>query len=1103
MQRRFPHDWYSFLSALLLAAWSFPVAGSEADLTTRARQLAARSQLFNLDTATLNRRFGEELRRCEAPEGRYEEANCLLLSGLQKLSAGGLEEGRADLEKSRKILEEIGDPLGSVLLHAAIAEAERTMSNDAGAAEQYQEALAVLRQAAGSTESVSIESFAMFSRLAGMPEGFLEQMAPMANLMKPLLLSLFETMIRDAYASVLMEQNELGDAEAQLQQAIVLSRSLFGLMDGLVHDRLGQLYHRQRRFDEARESYRKALAGAGAMGDVGRRLAVLERLSRLELSAGRFEAALSANQAALELARELGDRSLEALVLSQQTQLYFRWGHVGEARRVLETARRAATDSGDGFAQAMVLVDAAGLALATGAYQEEIAFLEQAVSHLRKLDANREEIKVLMTNTLMQLGEVYELLGLPERRKAIFVEAERIAEAADFREGLAIARLMAQWDLFARGYKTDISSAAESVLQALAGSDELPADAEMIRGFLMASILVAESDERTLSRARSWLVEADPEDMAIGRAVVQIALASLHFRRGRYGEAIKGWQEARRALRRLGHKDLEALALGAMAAAHWQSGRLEEAVRLSREAIELFESMLAGIKVDDLLTAVLGSDRRRLYQLAIEFYARTGKAAEAFSFAEQARARTMLHLLGNQRFDPTGGAQPELIVQANELRARMLEWQGQLSTVGSKEERQRLERGIGDARREHEELMIRIKLANREYASLVSVNPLDVGTLQQEVLDVDMTLIAYFVSADRVLAWVVDREGVEMVPIPITEQELQDVACMADGMSRGGMTRASRGVRVARRMSSCGARDNLDETLYRKLFAPIAPYLAPGDEGSHTLIIVPHDVLHYLPFSALRNPRSGRYLIQDYTLSFAPSASVLPFLADKASPVDGEVLILGNPATELSSLAGAEQEAQAVARLFDAEPFLGQAATESQIRQRQGRIDLLHLAAHGVYRPATPRFSRIALAAGDGNDGSLDPENDGSLEVEEVFGGLDLHGVNLVVLSACQTALGERTRGDEIVSLTRAFLYAGSPAVVSTLWNVDDQASARLMETFYDRFVAGATVAEALREAQLETLHREGYEAPFYWAPFMLTGDPRGRWVRRESVATP
>jgi CHAT domain-containing protein len=149
-------------------------------------------------------------------------------------------------------------------------------------------------------------------------------------------------------------------------------------------------------------------------------------------------------------------------------------------------------------------------------------------------------------------------------------------------------------------------------------------------------------------------------------------------------------------------------------------------------------------------------------------------------------------------------------------------------------------------------------------------------------------------------------------------------------------------------------------------------------------------------------------------------------------------------------------------------------------------VGLLHIAAHGLYDADNPSFSRIQLAPGDGRDGNL--------EVHEVLSDLDLSGVKLVVLSACRSGVGQRNGGDEIVGLTRAFLYAGAPSVIATLWDINDDASRVLMNAFYRGFLSGAPVADALRGAQLEMLRSGHYADPTYWGAFSLTGDPQERW---------
>jgi CHAT domain-containing protein len=203
-------------------------------------------------------------------------------------------------------------------------------------------------------------------------------------------------------------------------------------------------------------------------------------------------------------------------------------------------------------------------------------------------------------------------------------------------------------------------------------------------------------------------------------------------------------------------------------------------------------------------------------------------------------------------------------------------------------------------------------------------------------------------------------------------------------------------------------------------------------------------------------------------------------------------LVVGNPATGefdataslameregLGPLPFAEQEARTIAALYDVEPLIGEAATEGAVREGVAGANILHLAAHGHYNPVAPFSSLIALAP--------DGAHDGWLTVGEVYG-LDLAQSDLLVLSACQTQLGELSAGDELVGLTRAFFFAGAPTVIASLWNVNDQATALLMERLYTHLREGLGKAEALRQAQLEVM--EAHPDPYYWAGFVLSGD--------------
>ncbi len=193
----------------------------------------------------------------------------------------------------------------------------------------------------------------------------------------------------------------------------------------------------------------------------------------------------------------------------------------------------------------------------------------------------------------------------------------------------------------------------------------------------------------------------------------------------------------------------------------------------------------------------------------------------------------------------------------------------------------------------------------------------------------------------------------------------------------------------------------------------------------------------------------------------------------------GPALVLGDAD---GSLPFSRQEAQAVADLYGESVYLGEAAQERLVWEQGPQAGILHLASHGLYDPVNPNFSHISLAGDPGG------AYDGLLETHEIYN-LNLGQADLVVLSACESGRGLRVTGDEIIGLNRAFLYAGTPSVLSSLWNVEDLATHDLMIAFYSRLRQGYNKAAALRMAQLEMLQQPATAHPYFWASFVLIGD--------------
>jgi CHAT domain-containing protein len=363
---------------------------------------------------------------------------------------------------------------------------------------------------------------------------------------------------------------------------------------------------------------------------------------------------------------------------------------------------------------------------------------------------------------------------------------------------------------------------------------------------------------------------------------------------------------------------------------------------------------------------------------------------------------------------------------------------------------------------DYEELLTKIKLQSPEVAGLVSV---DIAKLTeiQNLLDPNTTLVDYFVTEDRTLAFLITHSSFETVALQVHAEDLNEaINTFRDDFA--GLT---------------NVHPSSLKQLYTWLILPLKDKL-----NTRLVGIIPHGTLHYVPFAALTD--GEHYLSEEYALFTLPSASVLRFIQEKRKPTAATILAVGNPSTTepgLPPLQSAEKEAQTIASLFGAQPLIGDSATESALRTQSPNAGIVHIAAHGKYNSSNPLFSTLFLAK--------DSEQDGRLQVQEIYS-LDLtKTTDLVVLSACETQVGDVSAGDEVVGMTRAFLYAGTPTVIASLWKVDDEATTLLMERFYNHLREGMGKAQALQQAQRELREQyQQYRHPYYWAAFVLTGDP-------------
>ena len=544
-------------------------------------------------------------------------------------------------------------------------------------------------------------------------------------------------------------------------------------------------------------------------------------------------------------------------------------------------------------------------------------------------------------------------------------------------------------------------------------------------------------------------------------------LGRLYLEQKEFPRALENLQKALEIAERLQHALVIQQASSQIANLFLQTEKPSEAIAYYRKAIDSIESTRSLLESEEFRSSFF-EDKRQIYAGIILAHLQTRNPAEAFNYNERARSRAFLDILGSK----VQLAKGNLLEEERALQARISTLQARAARHGEEEEKEdseeaealqesQLRQELEEAQKAYGEFLAKVRKENKEQASLMSVEPLTLKELQ-ELLDPGVSVLEYFVVRQAVLLWVVEKERLRFVRIPIERTELvKKVSALRDAIYQVGEKEKFQ---------------SHAQELYKLLIEP-----ALADIRGKELLIVPHDVLHYLPFQALVSSQ-GKYLVQDYPIYYLSSASLMQFTREKRRASKGKeerALVMGNPSLgdEAYDLRFAEREAKEIARVYPKSAvYLKTEATKPRAVSLSPDYDILHFAVHGEFDQNDPLSSGLLLAAGG--------KGEGKLKASEIFS-LNLKA-GTVVLSACETGLGKITNGDEIIGLTRAFIYAGAPSVITTLWKVNDRASYELMQEFYTNLKT-AKKSEALRQAQLKIMKE--FPHPFFWAAYELNGE--------------
>lgn len=803
---------------------------------------------------------------------------------------------------------------------------------------------------------------------------------------------------------------------------------------------------------------------------------------------------------ALELYRTLGQKDRESRVLNRLGNLARATGDVAESERYFALALPLAREARDPANVADVLNNAGLLLLATGRPEEAIAQLEGALPLARQVDSANVE-GALLNN----LGEAYRRLGMYDKAVAMSEQAQPvIARLASPRRSARNLFLMAG-SLYEKG---DIDKAGQTIAKSLAiyetsGDQQGYATARALQAQMLYASGETDRALATFADVRPLLQKSQNR---LGEATMLASWADIDISRGLYNDALAKLDTAVSLSRAVANQYAETRSEYLRAVAYQKQDRLDDAVSSIRKVIDSVEAMRGSIARADLRTSYLAAVRS-YYDLYVDLQLQRGQPAEAFEISERARARALLEGLAESAAKIDKGADAALVARQRQIqralnaketyRADLALRQGEQSAAAravSAEVETLLEQWTA--------VRAQIRAASPSYAALQMPRPITVAELQRSLLDAGSAMIAFHLGESRSHAWVIDRDSVTVQALP----PMKAIEPLARRYHEA-LSREVEGLTAPERDKVSAAARAAGRSLAAIVWTPIEARVA-----GRRLLVIADRALHYVPFAALP-AASGVPIIARHEVVNLPSASVLATLRGDSRPVslNAATAVFADPvfstndprfaaARDASApaqsrgsdgalygrLRFSRREAEAIAERapgsFQALDFAASKSALVSRNLRQYRV--LHFATHGSLNTEHPELSGLVFSLVDRAGRSVD----GFLRLHEIYN-LDLDA-DLVVLSACRTALGREVHGEGLIGLTRGFMYAGASRVVSSVWNVDDRASALLMSRFYDAMrTRKRTPAAALREAQLSLLNDPRWANPHYWAAFGLQGD--------------
>lgn len=790
---------------------------------------------------------------------------------------------------------------------------------------------------------------------------------------------------------------------------------------------VGNIYHRQDRFEEGLACYERAYEALLPLHDSEGLAVAMYNMAVCLITLNDFPRALASYQRAREMCVEHGMTLLVTQSDYNIAYLYYLRGEYGRAIEMLRATREECGKNGDAYVMALCYLDLSEIYLELNLSTEAMETAHEGYVRFQKLGMGYEEAKCQANEAmaLSQLGKALQSLELFAQARPKFVKEKNLV-----------------WPWLIDLYQ--------------------------------AVVLYNEGRLFEARRLCAGAAAFFDNSFLPGKAVLcHLLLARLSMRTGDLAAARS---ECARSLKRVASLEAPVLRyqaeflMGQIQQSSEDPAGAYDSYQRARDALETLRSSLHG---EELKIAFM-KNRLEVYECLVELCMDGNEASdspeEAFGYMELAKSRSLAELLVQHgHVVPVADAgQSGLVRRVREMREE-LNWyyrRIELEQLRSDDpSAQRIEKLQKEALAHENELLRALRDLPAPQPGVTADSASAIASLKdlRECLPPETALVEYFSIKDQFVAALVTHDALEIIPVTPISRVVNLLRMLHLQISKFRL--GAEYVRTFEKPLLEAMQSHLAQ-LYEEVFAGLR-----GQLSAKHVVIVPHGVLHYLPFHALHD--GSAYLIDSFTVSYAPSASIFALCQRKPSLVSGGSLVLGIPDARAPLIL---DEVQSVAKIVPgAELIVGADANQAKLREKGAHSRLIHIATHGSFRQDNPMFSGIRLG-------------DAYLNLYDLYQ-LKLQA-ELVTLSGCATGMNVVSPGDELLGLIRGLLFAGAQSLLLTLWDVHDRSTSEFMSAFYRRLKDGAPNAIALQGAMQEL--RSCHPHPYYWAPFTLIGKVLG-----------